>query len=150
MLALIQTFVMGETTRAAVRVRRAVIDYIVAGICLAIGIGFLIGASYIYVAQRYGSLWASIAFGVGFVAIAAVVLIIHRIAASRQARRRADEARTVQMKTLAAAMAVSTLPSLLKGRGGLIQLLTPALAMAAYAIYRENSDRPLRDDEHVD
>jgi hypothetical protein len=139
--ALIQSIASGETTRAARRVRRAMIDYLIAGICLAIGVGFLIAAGYIFVANRYGPLYTAIGFGLGFIALAAVSLIIHRIIAGIQARRRAEEARAAQLKTFAGAAALAILPTLLKGRGGVLEILTPVLAMVAYSIYKENSDR---------
>jgi hypothetical protein len=138
--ALIQSIVSGETTRAAQRVRRAVIDYMIAGICLAIGVGFLIAAAYIFVADRYGPLYTAIGFGLGFIALAGVALIVHRIISGIRAKRRAEEARAAQLQALAGAAAFAILPALLKGRGGLISLLAPIAAMVAYAIIRENSE----------
>ena len=147
---LIQSIAAGEPARAAKRVRRMVVDYLIAGICLAIGTGFLIAAGYIFVAERYGPLYTALGFGLGFIAIAAIALILHRIVAGIQARRRAEEARAAQLKTMVGAMAVAVLPALLKGRGGLVGILTPALAMAAYAIYKENADSSRHDDPHAD
>jgi formate/nitrite transporter FocA (FNT family) len=137
----IQFIAAGETSRAAQRIRRAMTSYLIAGICLAIGIGFLIAAGYIFVAERYGPLWTAVGFGAGFILMAGVALIVHRIVSTVQARKRAEEARAAQMTALAGALTVAVLPSLLKGRGGLLQIIVPALAMAGYAIYKENSDR---------
>ncbi|MFH1793004.1 MAG: hypothetical protein ABIK36_18370 [Pseudomonadota bacterium] len=139
--ALIQSIVSGETTRAAKRVRRAMIDYVIAGICLGIGLGFLIAAAYIFVAERYGALYTAIGFGLGFIALAGVALIVHRIISGIQAKRRAEEARAAQVQAIAGAAAFAILPALLKGRGGLVSLLAPVAAMVAYAIFKENSDR---------
>lgn len=139
--ALIQSIVSGETTRAAKRVRRAMIDYVIAGICLGIGLGFLIAAAYIFVAERYGALYTAIGFGLGFIALAGVSLIVHRIISGIQAKRRAEEARAAQVQAMAGAAAFAILPALLKGRGGLVSLLAPVAAMVAYAIFKENSDR---------
>ena len=138
--ALIQSIVSGETSRAAKRVRRAMIDYMIAGICLAIGIGFLIAAAYIFVAERYGPLYTAVGFGLGFIALAGVALIVHRILSGIQAKRRAEEARAAQLQALAGATAFAILPTLLKGRGELLSLLMPVAAMAAYAIFKENSE----------
>ncbi len=145
--ALIQSIVSGETTRAAKRVRRAMIDYMIAGICLAIGLGFLIAAAYIFVAERYGPLYTAIGFGLGFIALAGVALIVHRIISGIQAKRRAEEARAAQMQTIAGAAAFAILPALLKGRGGFVSLLAPVAAMVAYAIFKENSDLGRDDDQ---
>ncbi len=144
--ALIQSIVSGETTRAAKRVRRAMIDYMIAGICLGIGVGFLIAAAYIFVAERYGALYTAIGFGLGFIALAGVALIVHRIISGIQAKRRAEEARAAQVQALAGAAAFAILPALLKGRGGLVSLLAPVAAMVAYAIFKENSDRAQDED----
>lgn len=138
---LIQFIASGETSRAAKRIRRAMIDYVIAGICLAIGIGFLIAAGYIFVAERYGPLWTAVGFGVGFIVLSGIALIVHRLVSGYQEKKRAEEARAAQMTALAGALAVAVLPSLLKGRGSLLQIVAPALAMAGYAIYKENSER---------
>jgi hypothetical protein len=138
---LIQSIAAGETSRAAKRVRRAAIDYLIAGICLAIGVGFLIGAAFIFVSERYGPLYTSLGFAFIFIALAGVALVVHRIVSGMQAKRRAEEARAAQLKTLAGAAAFAILPTLLKGRGGIVEILTPILAMAAYAIYKENGER---------
>ena len=145
--ALIQSIVSGETTRAAKRVRPAMIDYMIPGICLAIALRFLIAAAYIFVAERYGPLYTAIGFGLGFIALAGVALIVHRIISGIQAKRRAEEARAAQMQAIAGAAAFAILPALLKGRGGLVSLLAPVAAMVAYAIFKENSDLGRDDDQ---
>jgi predicted PurR-regulated permease PerM len=42
------------------------------------------------------------------------------------------------MKAIGITAALAVLPALLKGRGGLGVILGPVVALAAYAIYREN------------
>lgn len=138
---LIQSLAIGEAAGTAKRVRRALIDYAIAGIFLAIGIGFLIGAAYIWVANQFTPLKAALWFGGGFVTLAIIAIVIHRILSGMQARRRAAEARAMQLKTVMGAAAIAILPTLLKGRGGLMGALGPLVAMAAYAIYKENAAR---------
>jgi hypothetical protein len=48
------------------------------------------------------------------------------------------------MKAIGITAALAVLPTLLRGKGGLGVILGPAVALAAYAIYRENvkSDDP--------
>lgn len=143
--SLIQSLAIGEASGAAKRVRRAMIDYAIAGVFLAIGLGFLIAAGYIWVAERYTPLMAALWFGGGFVALSIIAVVVHRIIAGMQARRRAAEARATQLKTVAGAAAIAILPTLLKGRGGIMGALGPLIAMAAYAIYKENA--ALNDDD---
>lgn len=133
---LIASIASGEATEAVRRVRSAVIAYVlmaVAGLC---GVGFLIGAGFSATAQVLGTVYAALAFAGGFIVLAILVLIIHRIgqrARRRQiARRRAEDARA-----MAQTAAMVVLPALI-ARGGVGSLVAPVLAFAAYAIYREN------------
>jgi len=142
---LIQTLVTGEAKGAARRVQRALIDYTIAGVFLAIGLGFLIAAGYIYATRHYDPLYVALGFGGGFILLAVIAVLVHRISSGMQARRRAEEERAAQFRSVAVAAAVATLPTLLKGRAGILGALGPLAAMAAYAIYKENSGRD--DDE---
>jgi len=147
---LIQTIANGNTSHAAKRVRRAMIDFAIAGIALAIGLGFLIAAGFMVAMKEFGAIYAALGFGVGFIAIAGAALIVHRILSGMAARRRAEEARATQLKTLAGATAFAVLPALLKGRGGFMEIVTPILAMAAYAIYKENAASAQADENAED
>ncbi|TIM21773.1 MAG: hypothetical protein E5Y69_30540, partial [Mesorhizobium sp.] len=101
------------------------------------GLGFLVGAAYIWVAGRYGPMAACFGFGIGFLVIAGVLLLIYQLSAGARARRRARR-RNADMKAVGITAALAILPTLLKGKGGLGTILGPAIALAAYAIYREN------------
>ena len=136
---LIQTIANGEPAFIARRISRAVISYAVAGIALAIGAGFLIAAAYMVAAARFGPLETTLGFGIGFIVIAGITLIVHRIRSGMIAKRRAAEAKASQLKTLAGITAISLLPRLLKGRGGLLEIAAPVIALAAYAIFKENA-----------
>ncbi|RUT95735.1 hypothetical protein EOD10_40715, partial [Mesorhizobium sp. M7A.T.Ca.TU.009.01.3.2] len=72
-----------------------------------------------------------------FLVLAGLILLIYRISAGSRARRRAQR-RNADMKAIGITAALAVLPSLLKGKGGLGVILGPAVALAAYAIYREN------------
>lgn len=139
--SLIQSLAIGEATGAARRVRRALIDYAIAGVFLTIGIGFFIAAAYIYAARNFDPLYVALAFGGGFVLLAVIAVLVHRILSGMQAKRRAQEERAAQMKSVAIAAGIAALPTLLKGRAGIMGAIGPLVAMAAYAIYKENSDR---------
>ncbi len=136
--SLISGFASGETVAAVRRARTDAIVYLLAGIAGLCGLGFLIGAAYIWTAARYGSLAAALGFGLGFLVLAGLILLIHRILAASRARRRARR-RGADMKALGIPAALAVLPTLLKGKGGLGLIIGPAVALAAYAIYRENS-----------
>lgn len=141
--SLIASFASGETALALRRVRRAAITYLLAGAAVLCGIGFLIGAGYIWTADRYGAIEAALAFGVGFLVLAGIILMAHKLAmGSRQQRE--TRRRSKEMTTLAVASALAVLPTLLRRRAGLGAIVAPAVAAVAYAIYRENSGRPAR------
>ena len=136
--SLIAGLASGETAMAVRRARRAAIAYLVAGMAGLCGVSFLIGALYIWLSERYGSLETAIGFGIGFLVLAGLILIVHRLSAGVRAKRAADR-RKADLTAMGVAAALAALPTLLRSRAGLGALLTPALAVVAYAIYRENS-----------
>jgi hypothetical protein len=142
---LIGSLISGEAMKAVRRAKVAAIVYVIVAVLGAIGVGFLIGAGYIAAALRFGSLYAALGFGIGFIVVAAIVLGIHAIVAGHRRRRR--NRLGAELATVAGAAAVTLLPALLRSRAGLIG---PLIAIAAYAIYRENSkgrrDETDRDD----
>lgn len=135
--SLLSGFASGETVAAIRRARTAAIVYAIVALAALCGLGFLVGAAYIWAAARYGSFAAALGFGVGFLVIAGLVLLVHRLTSGARARREARR-RSADMKALGITAALAVLPTLLKGKGGLGVLLGPAVALAAYAIYREN------------
>lgn len=141
--SLIASFASGETVVALRRARQAAIAYVLAATAALCGIGFLIGAGYVWTARRYGSLEASLVFGIGFLLLAGIVLVIHRLAMDRR-RRREIRRRNKDMTNIAIASAIAAVPTLLRSKAGLGTVVAPALAVAAYAIYRENSGKPRR------
>jgi hypothetical protein len=144
--SLIAGFASGETMLALRRAWRTAIAYALAGLAVLCGLGFLIGAFYIWAARRFGSLEAAIGFGLGFLVLGGIILFIHRITTGVRARQAARR-RTTELTTLAAASALAALPTLLRGRLGVGTIIAPAIAALGYAIYRENRPkRPRRDD----
>lgn len=127
--------------RMARRARRAAIDYAVAGIAFLLGFGFLLGAAFIWAAGRWGAFEAALGFGFGFLALAAVILLVHRLVVARHARRRAEEEKAQQLRSVAAAAAVAAIPTLVRQAGLLGTVALPLAALAAYAIWRENRPR---------
>ena len=146
--SLISGLASGETLAAMRRARTAAIIYVLATIAALCGLGFLIGAAYIWAAFRYGSFAAALGFGIGFLVLAGLILLIYQISAGSRARRRAER-RKSDMTAIGITAALAVLPTLLKGKGGLGVILGPAAALVAYAIYRENV-KPGSDDQDAD
>jgi hypothetical protein len=144
--ALVSALASGETVAAMRRARTAAIVYGLAALAALCGLGFLVGAAYIWAAGRYGPMAASLGFGIGFLVVAGLVLVVYQVTASARARRLARR-RNADMKAIGITAALAVLPALLKGKGGLGVILGPAIALAAYAIYRENV-KPGSDDPH--
>ena len=140
--SLIAAFASGEAMNVVHRAKVATIAYALAGLCGLCGLGFLIGAGYILASRRFGDLEAAIGFGVGFILIALLILAVRAIAARSRARR--ARRRGIDLATIAGVAAASALPALLKSRSGII---APFVAVAAYAIYRENMDKKPDDPE---
>lgn len=144
--SLIASLASGETLQAIRRARRAAVAYLFAGVAGLCGVGFLLGALYIWLAELYGSLATAIGFGVGFIVLAVLILVIHRLTAGSRARR-ITERRKSDLTAMGIAAAIAALPTLTRSRAGMGALLAPALAAVAYAIYRENTrPRPRRND----
>lgn len=135
--SLIASIASSETGYVIRRARGTVIAYMAAALLGLCGVGFLVGAAFVWAAQRYGTLEAAIGFGIGFLVLAAVILLVHRLASVARARedkrrRRAD------LAALGTSAVLAALPTLLRSKGGIGAVLGPAVALAAYAIYREN------------
>ncbi|MFC3207332.1 hypothetical protein [Aquamicrobium soli] len=136
--SLIAGLASGETAAAIRRARVAAIVYLLAGTAALCGVGFLVGAAFIAASYRYGSMHAALGFGVGFLVLSGLVLLVYKLSAgSREAER--SKRRKADMTAIVVTTALTLLPTLLRGKGGLGALLAPALAAAAYAIYKENT-----------
>lgn len=135
--SLIAGLASGETAAAVRRARTAAVVYLVAGALALCGIGFLIGAAFIWTAIAYGSLNAALGFGVGFLAVSGIVLLVFKLSAD-SAKARQAKRRKADMTAIGVTTALTLLPTLLRGKGGLAALVTPVVAAAAYAIYQEN------------
>ena len=127
------------------RARRAAVVYVLVGVAFVVGLGFFLGAFYIWVAGKYGSIEAALIFGGGFIVLALLILLIDRLTARSRARKIAHQ-RKSDLTAMGIAAALAVLPAFLRSRAGAGTLLAPAIALVAYAIYRENS-RPRNPDE---
>jgi undecaprenyl pyrophosphate phosphatase UppP len=136
--SLLASLASSETVVAVRRARRTAVFYLLAGLAAFCGIGFLIAALYIWMSDRYGRLETVLSFGFGFLVVAVVIVVTHRMTAGARARR-AAERRKSDLTAVGVAAALAVLPGLLRSRAGVGALLAPALAVVAYAIYRENT-----------
>jgi len=136
--SLISALASGEAIAAMRRARTAAIVYGLAAVAALCGLGFLLGAAYIWVAGRYGPMAACLGFAAGFLVLAGVILLVHQLASGTRARRRARK-RNADLKALGITAALAVLPSLFKGKGGKELVLGPVIALVAYAIYKENT-----------
>ncbi|RWK12222.1 hypothetical protein [Mesorhizobium sp.] len=135
--SLISALASGEAMAVLRRARMTAILYGLAAILALSGIGFLIGAAYIWLAARYGPLATSLGFGLGFLVLAALIVLIDRLTTGMRARRRARR-RKADMTALGVTAALALLPALAKSKGGMGAALAPVIALVAYAVYREN------------
>ena len=136
--SLIAGFASGETAFALRRVKRAGIAYVAAGIAGLCGLGFLVGAAYVWAARSWGEIEAAVAFGLGFLALSGLILAVHSIAARSRARED-KQRRSSELAAVGMTVAAAVVPTLLRSKGGIGALLGPLVALVAYAIYRENS-----------
>ncbi|MBZ9818800.1 phage holin family protein [Mesorhizobium sp. CA4] len=149
LVSLVSALASGEAMAALQKAKTTAIFYGVAAVFALCAVGFLIGAVYIWLAARYGPLATSLGFGIGFLVLAGLTLVIHKLTTSMRSRRRAKR-RQADMTALGVTAALALLPALAKGKGGAI--IAPALAVLAYAICRENAKpkprRPDQEDMH--
>jgi hypothetical protein len=135
---LITGLASGETIAALRRARTAAMIYLLAGTVALCGVGFLIGAAYIWTANRYGSQMAALSFGAGFLVVAGLILLVYKLAEGSRLRRRAER-RKADVTAVGVTAALAVLPTLLKGKSGLGVILGSAAALGAYAIYRQTT-----------
>ena len=146
LVSLISALASGEAMAALQRARMTAILYGLAAILALCGVGFLIGAAYVWLAARYGPLATSLGFGIGFLVVAGLILVAHKLTTRMRSRRRARR-RQADMTAVGITAALALLPALAKSKGGLGAIVAPALAVVAYAIYRENAKpRPPKPD----
>lgn len=137
---LLASLASGEAVQAAQRIRRATIAYAIAALLSLAAAGFLVGAGYMWTAEQFGAIEAALMFAGGFLVLALLVLAINKaVTVTREhalKRRRKSE-----LVTVGTAAALAVLPSLIRGRGGLLPLLAAPAALAAFLIYQENTRR---------
>lgn len=143
---LIGSLASGEIALALRKAKLAVIFYGLIAVFLLCGIGFLLGAGYIYAADRYGSLYAALGFGGGFILLALLAWLVFKFSAPRREKRRAAF-RKSEISAVAAASGIAIASNLLRSRAGIGLLATPLIGYLAYQIIRENTGKSKLNDE---
>jgi hypothetical protein len=138
LVSLIGGLASGEAAAVVRRARRAALTYLVAAAVALCGVGFLIGAAFLWAASHYGSIPAALAFGIGFLVLSGLILLIFLLSAGSRKAKQAKR-RKADMTAIGVTTALALVPTLLRSKAGLGTLLAPAIAAAAYAIYRENT-----------
>ncbi len=147
---LVGSLAAGEMSDMLKRLRTAGLFNLLAALAALCGIGFLIAAAYVAAAQRWGAAPAALGFAVAFLLLATAIYGIGKVLVRRRARK-AERRRASDARMLAGTAAVTLLPSILARGGGVGILLAPLVALAGYAIYRENTGaRSSHDDEKPD
>lgn len=147
--SIIRSLASGEVADIFGRVRRAIIIYVVVAIAGACGLGFLLAAGFMLSERRFGPIASAVGFGVGFLVLALLVVGIHAAVEGRARTRRRRRARKAELSGVLGAAALGALPSLLRSKLGLFEVLAPFAAIFAYEIYKENRKKGPRHPESL-
>ena len=122
------------------RVKTAIIVNTVMALLGLLGIGFLIAAGYIALAQAVGSLYAALILAGVFIVLALAIYLGNRIGESRHKRQAASKRRSSETSAFVTTAALTALPVLLKSP--VVRTLgLPAAALAAFLLVRGGSDK---------
>lgn len=121
------------------RVKTAIIVNAVMALFGLLGIGFLIAAGYIALAQQVGGLYAALILAGVFIVLALAIYLGNRIGESRHKRQAASKRRSSETSAFVTTAALTALPVLLKSP--VVRTLgIPAAALAAFLLVRGGSD----------
>ncbi len=139
--SLIAGLASGETAAALRRAKTAAVVYLLAALAGGVGTGFLLAAAFIWAERRYGPIEAALGFGIGFLVVAGLIVLVYRLTAGSRARQQAKR-RKADLTALGVTAAAALLPTLVRAKPGPGLVLGPLAALVAYAIYRENTRAP--------
>ena len=140
--SLVAGLASGETAAALRRAKLAAIYYGLAALLALCGAGFLLGAACIALARQFGPIHATLGFGIGFLVLAGLIVLVFKLTADARQRRRARE-RKADLTALGITAGLAALPMLMRARvtpkDAAQALVWPVIAGIAYEIYKENS-----------
>lgn len=124
--------VTGRATSAVRSMGQSVAAYAIISVIGLVGIGFLVAALYIWLAQETSPLGAALLMGAGFIAIAGIALavVMARNARKKEERRRSAANTAMMASTVSLASTGLRLASRAKG-----PLFWPAVAAIAIGWY---------------
>lgn len=128
-----------EVEHITERVRNAVILNALMLIFGLAGIGFLIGAGFLAVAQQLGGIYAALIFGGGFLLLGLAVYLGSMIGKGRRKHQVAVKRRSSETSAFVTTAALTALPVLMKSPL-VLKLGLPAAALAALLLVRGGSD----------
>ncbi len=123
------------------RVRTAIIVNAVMLVLGLLGLGFLIAAGYIALADRLGALYAALIMAGIFLVFALAVFIGTRMGENRRRREIADKRKSSESAAFMTTAALTALPIVVKSPA-LRALAIPAGLIAAYLLVRNRNDEP--------
>lgn len=132
---LIALLATGEAGVVKRRIKTAVIAYTAAALAFLLALVFLLVSAYLASAVRWGAIDAAFWFGIGFVILTALILIVYKIVAASQ-RRAQQRRRAADASMVAGASAMAMLPAILTRSGGIAAVLLGVAGLSGYAAYR--------------
>jgi hypothetical protein len=121
------------------RARSSAVVYGLIGLFVFIALGFLLAAAFMVIAESVGSIAAALIMGCSFVVLALAVYLGSLIGRSRRQRKLAERRRSSETGAFLTTAAITALPMLTRSPI-LVRLGLPAVAIAIYALLRENKD----------
>lgn len=104
-----------------------------------VGVGFLVVAGFLALAELYGTIYAALICAALFLVLAMAVYLGSRIAEGRHRREVAAKRRSTETSAFVTTAAMTALPAVLKSQLGRA-LALPAAALAAYLLVRKTGD----------
>lgn len=104
-----------------------------------VGVGFLVVAGFLALAELYGTIYAALICAALFLVLALAVYLGSRIAEGRHRREVAAKRRSTETSAFVTTAALTALPAVLKSPLGRA-LALPAAALAAYLLVRKTGD----------
>lgn len=124
--------VTGRATSAVRSIGQSVAAYVIISAIGLVGIGFLVAALYIWLAQETSPLGAALLMGAGFVAIAGIALAIVMARNSRKKEERRRTAANTAMMASTVSLASTGLRLASRAKGPLFWPAVAAIAIGWY------------------
>jgi hypothetical protein len=128
-----------EVEGLAARARSAALVYGLIALFGLIAVGFLLAAAFMVLAENVGSIAAALIMGGSFVVLALAVYLGSLVGRSKRQRELAERRRASETGAFLTTAAITALPMLTRSPA-LLRLGLPAVAVALYALLRDNKE----------